>query len=235
MKGITATAESHGTEMPGHISAAADAAKETALALLLLWITLTLTSAHQAGGQHLWTALIIFSAAGLVWKIGRSAWLGWSRLERLHRVIEEEKWEIEHHRGQEREELRALYGANGFEGPLLDEVVDVLMAAGDRLLRVMLEEELGLFLHVYEHPLKQAFGAGVGALIGIAIALLGLWVWPSLGLLIGAFLVIGASGATAAIHEENRLLPAVVWNLALAALCTGIGYFTLRIDRKSVV
>ncbi len=224
MKGITATAESHGTEMPGHISAAADGAKETALALLLLWITLTLT-----GAQDIWTALIIFSVSWLIWKMGRSAWLGWSRLERLHRVIEEEKWEIEHHRGEEREELRALYKAKGFDSPLLDEVVDVLMADQDRLLRVMLEEELGLFLHVYEHPLKQAFGAGIGALIGIAVTLIGLLVWPSLGLLIGSFLVIGASGATAAIHEGNRLLPAIVWNVALAGLSTGIGYFTLRL------
>ena len=224
LKGIAATAESHGTEMPGHISAGADAAKETALALLLLWMTLTLI-----GAQHLWAGLIIFSVAWIVWKMGRSAWLGWSRLERLHRVIEEEKWEIEHHRGQEREELLALYGAKGFDGPLLDEVVDVLMADEDRLLRVMLEEELGLFLHVYEHPLKQASGAGIGALIGIGIALLGLWVWPALGLLVGAFLMIGVAGATAAIYEGNRLLPAVVWNLALAALGTGLGYFTLRL------
>ncbi len=33
------------------------------------------------------------------------------------------------------------------------------MADDNRLLRVMLEEELGLTLEAYEHPLKQAFGA----------------------------------------------------------------------------
>ena len=32
------------------------------------------------------------------------------------------------------------------------------MADGDRLLRVMLEEELGFSLEVYDHPLKQALG-----------------------------------------------------------------------------
>ena len=35
-KGQIASAEIHGTELPGHYSAAADAAKETALILLIL-------------------------------------------------------------------------------------------------------------------------------------------------------------------------------------------------------
>jgi vacuolar iron transporter family protein len=223
-KGIVATAESHGTEMPGHVSAAADAAKETAIALLLLWMA---TATLGIAGGRLWAILGVFSLAWFVWKIGRSAWLGWARLERLHRVIEEERWEIEHHRGQEREELRALYAAKGFDGDLLEEVVDVLMADGDRLLRVMLEEELGLFLQVYEHPLKQGVGAGVGALVAIAVCLIGFAIWPFLGLLVGAFLVVAASGATAATYEGNRLLAAIVWNAGLAALSLGLGYFSL--------
>ena len=37
-KGAIASAETHGTEMPGHLSAGADSAKETALLLLILWI-----------------------------------------------------------------------------------------------------------------------------------------------------------------------------------------------------
>src|SRR3990167_972488 len=37
IKGRGASAEIHGTELPGHYSAAADAAKETALVLIVLW------------------------------------------------------------------------------------------------------------------------------------------------------------------------------------------------------
>ncbi len=92
--------------------------------------------------------------------MGRSAWLGWSRLERLHRILAQEKWEIEHNREQEREELGVLYAAKGFEGKLLEDVLDVLMADGDRLLKVMVEEELGLTLESQVHPLKQGLGAG---------------------------------------------------------------------------
>ena len=89
--------------------------------------------------------------------------LGWSRLERLHRVIEEERWEIEHHRPQEREELRALYAAKGLRENSSMRSIEVLMADDNRLFQVMLEEELGLTLEAYEHPLKQAFGAFFGA------------------------------------------------------------------------
>ena len=129
-KGALASAEIHGTEMPGHLSAAADAARETSVVLLLLWILLPSQP----------TLFFLFAAGFFLWKIGRSALLGWARLERLHRVIEEERWEIEHQRQQEREELEALYQAKGLTGKLLDETVSVMMADDNRLLRIMLEE-----------------------------------------------------------------------------------------------
>jgi hypothetical protein len=110
-KGARASAEIHGAEMPGHFSAAADAARETAVVLLLLWILFPDISA----------LFYIFAAGYFFWKVGRSALLGWARLERLHRVIEEERWEIEHERPQERQELAALYEAKGLKGKLLDD------------------------------------------------------------------------------------------------------------------
>lgn len=106
--GLVALAESHGTEMPGHLCSGADAMRETALLLLLLWMPL-----HYLNVSFgiLLPLLTVFAAGLLVWKTGRSAWLGWSRLERLHRLIVQERYEIEHHRAQEREELRVLYEA----------------------------------------------------------------------------------------------------------------------------
>src|SRR3954462_13564660 len=94
-KGALAAAEIHGSEMPGHLSAAADAARDTAVVLLLLWILFSLTP-----------LLFFLVATGLfLWKVGRSALLGAARVETLHRVIEEEGWGIQHAREQEREEL----------------------------------------------------------------------------------------------------------------------------------
>ena len=226
LKGFSASAEIHGTELPGHYSAAADAAKETAIALLILW-----TLFHEMGLPSYkvhWFSLV-FVLGYLAWKVGRSAILGYSRLERLHRLIEEERWEIEHHRAQEREEIKALYAAKGFSGKLLDEVIDVLMADDNRLLQVMLEEELGLNLETYEHPLKQAAGACVGVFGSALIMSFGLFTLPSWGTILCATVVVSLSAGTSAQLEKNKPLPSIVWNLAVAALSASIAYFAAQI------
>lgn len=226
VKGMSSLAEAHGTEMPGYLSAGLDAARDSAIALLLLWLFLSLL--QIASGQLL-TVFLAFGLAWAVWKAGRSGWLGWSRLERLHRLIEQEKYEIEHHRPQEREELVALYQAKGFEGKLLEDVVDVLMADQDRLLKVMLEEEMGLTLEAYEHPLQQSLGACIGSLSALGISALFLFFLPSFGVLIAAFLLMGAAAFVSSVYEGNQIIPAAIWNLSLAALSFGVGYFIFRI------
>lgn len=221
-QGIISAAEIHGTEIPGHLSAGADAARETSLVLASLWIILAYFHLPVL------IPLLIFAGAWLIWKMGRSAWLGWSRIERLHRVVEQEKWEIEHHRQQERDELKVLYAAKGFEGKLLEDVLDVLMADGDRLLRVMVEEELGLSLESHEHPLKQAVGAAIGVLFASIFCLVGLLLYPPLGLLIAAFAALSAAAALAAWQERNRIVPAIIWNMGLGILSLSFLYFFLN-------
>jgi len=221
-KGILATAEAHGTEIPGHISSAADAARETAVVLLVFWLILSQTNLSYT---PIFEILGIFAFGWMVWKAGRSAWLAWSRLERMHRVVEQERWEIQHHRQQEREELKELYRAKGFEGQLLEDVIDVLMADEDRLLRVMVEEELCLSLGTHEHPLKQALGAATGTIIASLFCFILFYVFPAKGLWIGSFLTLGISAAISAYYEGNRLIPAIVWNLGLGALTCGGVYF----------
>lgn len=226
LRGFAASAEIHGTELPGHYSSAADAAKETAITLLILW---TVFSAAQISETQVHLFSLIFVFGYLIWKVGRSAILGYSRLERLHRLIEEERWEIEHHRAQEKEELRALYAAKGFSGKLLDEVIDVLMADDNRLLQVMLEEELGLNLGTYEHPLKQAAGALVGVCGSAFIMSFGLFTLPSWGTIFCAAVIIALSAGSSAQLEKNKPLPSIIWNLAVAALASSIVYFSAQI------
>lgn len=215
-KGIIASSEVHGVEVPGHLSAGADAARETALILPMLWVLV---------GQGYLVA--IFALGWLVWKAGRSAWLSWSRLERLHRITTEERWEIEHHRGQERAELRELYRAKGFQGKLLEDVLDVLMADNDRLLKVMVEEELGLSLNVHEHPLKQGLGAAVGVSIAAIGVLAPLWIAPPYGMFFAGALVIAVAAASSAYLEKNKIIPTVVWNLGLSGLAFSTVYYLL--------
>jgi vacuolar iron transporter family protein len=224
-RGAMVSAEIHGAEMPGHFAAGADAAKEMAFAVLILWVIFY----HFLSLEKTWLFLILFCAGWVIWKTARSALLGWARIERFHRVIEEERWEIEHHRQQERQELTEMYLAKGLTGKLLEEVIDVLMADDNRLLRVMLEEELGLTLEAYEHPLKQATGALCGALASALLCLFGLWAIPFFGIPLFAAIVIIAATMVSTKLERNRPWNAIVWNLAIAGLSAGCIYFLLSL------
>jgi hypothetical protein len=220
-KGALAAAEIHGTEMSGSVAAGADAARETATALLLIGLIFSFTKFEHA---FVLFFLLMFSAGWLIWKTGRSALLGWGRLERLHRLIEEERWEIQHNRQQEREELTGLYEAKGFEGKLLEQVIDVLMADDNRCLRVMLEEEMGLTLEAFEHPLKQACGAAIGVAVASSIALIGWLTGGYSGLFVGIALILAGATWMASSLERNRVLNALIWVTALIALVAGILY-----------
>jgi len=226
LKGHQASAEIHGLELPGHISALADAAKETSLILIIIWpiliaLNIPLINIH-------WI-LVVFSSGWLIWKTGRSALLGYAQLERMHRIIEEERWEIEHHRPQEKEEVRAFYEAKGFSGPLLDEVVDILMADDNRLLEVMLKEELGFNLESLEHPLKQAAGAALGVIAAFTMMAVTLFTLPPIGTIAAAALVIAFSAAVTARLERNGVVSAIVWNWSIAALSASVAFFAIQL------
>lgn len=213
--------EIHGAEAPGYLVAATDAARDSAIFFLLLSLFFLSTPI-----TNIWIVWGVF-IGWIFWKMGRSAWLGWIRLERLHRLMAEEKWEIDNHREQERSELTALYAAKGFEGKLLDDVIDVLMSDNDRLLRVMLEEELGLSLEDQDHPLKQGLGAGMGALITLAICSLSYWFGGMNGLIGASFAMIAFAAGLSAYLEKNRVVNAVIWNLGIAVLSYGSAYFLI--------
>lgn len=211
--------EAHGEEMPDQLAAACESCKETTFLMLLLSIFLI------DDQRSLFPILIVVGFGWLIWKMGRRAWQGWAHLERLHRLIEQEKNEIVHNRPQEREELVALYRLKGFEGKLLDDVVDVLMADQDRLLKVMLEEEMGLNLEIHQHPLEQAMGAGLGVFMALGLTLFSFYFCSLIGLIVASFILISVSGAILAHYKKNRIIQTVIWNLSLASLAFGAAYF----------
>ncbi len=220
-KGAKASAELHGTEISGQSAAFGDSLKDTTLAAALIFTLLPSSLPEKTTV----TLLLLFLLGWTIWKTARSASFGWARLERLHRVIEEERWEIEHHRAQEKEELYELYRAKGFEGALLNQVIDVLMADDNRLLQIMLEEELGLPLKSYEHPLKQASGALVGALLVGLSALLTYLLLPIGALIWLFFLLFLTAGVFTAKAENIALLPSFIWNIAIFGLSCGLVHF----------
>ena len=148
---------------------------------------------------------------------GKGRFLGWSRLNRLNQLIAQEHAEIQHSRENEQIELMEIYRAKGFEPPLLDQVVQVLMADENRLLTVMLEEELGLRLEEYEHPLKQ----GLGAFLGVTCAALPLLVaslfspFIFFGLVFIFFLL---STTLSIIPQKRSFISFNTWSLSLAFL-----------------
>lgn len=213
-QGFRLSHEPHGVEDPGPGIAAADSAKLSCL-ILGFWL-MSIQTFGGATCDFVCTGILITCLLALALSY-RAASLAWSRLERLHRLLHEERHEIEHHRDQERQELAALYRLKGFEEPLLTEVVSVLMADSDRLLTVMLEEELGLTLASHRHPLELALGAGLGALIAgtcviaayVFVPLPGAW-----------FAISGLCACMATLHAwlmSNDRVQAFVWS---ASACT---------------
>lgn len=213
-KGAKVTEETHGAELSGAFFALADGAKETAFYMMLLLLL----------KPSLW-GLMIFGIGLFLWKVGRAARLGWERLERLHRLIEEERYEITHHRAQEKLELADMYRQKGLQGKLLDDVVEVLMADDNRLLQVMLEEELGLKLQSFEHPLRQGLGAGIGVLTGGILVWLGYLLTGWIGSLAVGALIMAIFAFLPAKRQQNFLIKAVVWQLGIAFLALGVVYF----------
>ena len=222
-RGAKATDEIHGAESPGYISSGADSAKETSILLIGMWMLFSTFATERP-----LLILGLFSIGWFLWKIGRSSLLGWTRLERLHRLIEQERWEIQHHRIQEKEELVAMYKQKGFSGKLLDQVVDILMADDNRLLRVMLEEELGLTLESYEHPLKQSIGAGVGVILSVLFGALGLFLGGFVGMLSFLLVVFCVAVLLSSKLEGNVLIKSLIWNLSVGALSIGTIFLLAR-------
>lgn len=214
--------EIHGEELPGHYGAFLDACRDTAMLLLAFW---AIAYVLKLQVPQMLLIIAVFTVVWAIWKMIRSAWFGWSLLERLHRVSREEQYEIEHHREQEREELTALYASKGLRGELLEDVINVLMADDERLLKVMMEEEMGLHLEHYEHPLKIGTGALAGALLTGSLIFIVYWLVPLYGLIALSITITSICGMLMAKLQKNEMLSAFVWNMGASTVVLGASYF----------
>lgn len=177
-------------------------------------------------------SLIYLSSSVLLWPfaIGFALWRGlklalqgFMRLERLHFLIKEEKYEIEHNREEEKQELLAIYEAKGFKGDLLQEVVSTLMADDNRLLQVMLEEELGISFETLDHPIITGLMAFLGT-IGAVLTTYALS-FIAYGPLIGGaiFILIAAFYETR--KQKLPTFSSVTWSLASITFVFFVSYF----------
>jgi VIT1/CCC1 family predicted Fe2+/Mn2+ transporter len=122
-----------------------------------------------------------------------------AEIQARDRARREEELEIEAHPEGEREEIRQIYAAKGFEGEVLEEVVRVITADKKRWVDTMITEEHGLPLS-QPSPLKAA------------------------GMTYLAFLVVGFIPLITFVTEY--LFPGTVDNpFLIGAILTGIAFF----------
>ncbi len=218
-KGQLITQEIHGNAPSCSWSVFWETIKTFAVLFSLLFMSLQFYAPSQE------KILLLFGLGSLIWAPLQRALLHWKTLYKLHRLIEEEKWEIDHHRNTEREELAAMYQAKGFSGKMLDQVVDVLMADDNRLLETMLTEEFGLSLESFEHPLKLGFSAFLGVFSLCVCMGIGVFLYPISLYLISFLFLIGAS-LICAKKENIPLIPTFFWNTGIFLLVHLVLYFS---------
>lgn len=138
--------------------------------LIFIWITwLTL---YGFGHPPFTGAMLLVLAIALAILFGIStARSTHAQVEYYTSELDRERSEIRDNFDHECEEVRVLYAAKGFEEPLLSQIVDTLTADDDRLLKLMMEEELGLSMNHINHPLIVGLWNFSGALLaGCALA-----------------------------------------------------------------
>lgn len=101
-----------------------------------------------------------------------------SERDNYHKHKKIEYWEVDHMPEMEREEVREIYRQKGFEGKLLEQVVEVITADKDRWVDVMMKDELGM---IKEEKSPFAIGAVTfSAFVLVGLVPLFVYVWDYL-------------------------------------------------------
>ncbi|NGX63271.1 MAG: hypothetical protein KR126chlam6_00679 [Candidatus Anoxychlamydiales bacterium] len=207
-------------EVPSHIINFAISIKEFTLLFLIIFIS------FKNLKLEFYPFAFIFSFSFIILKLFLVAFGATSKLERLHKIIEDKKWHIEHKREEEKKNLEEIYRAKGFSDKLLQDIVDTLSSDDNRLLQVMLEEEMGLTLGYFVHPLKQAFGALLGMLLSAIVLTIFYFLLPvDYNFFIAGAILIILSALIAGKFERTKTSKEIVWDLAFAIVLVFITHF----------
>lgn len=197
-------------------------------ALILVWLTWVLLQSLEtpAVSGQLLVAFSIGVAMLFGISTGRSTW---TRVRYYEAELDRERGEIQNNLEHEREEVRVLYAAKGFEGDLLEKIVDTLSADDDRLLRVMMEEELGLSMNHVAHPLVVGAWNFAGAVLaGGTLALPTLWLEPTMAskwVIGGGGLLLTIVSVVSARVTGRTVMEFLASGIVMAAVTGGIVFF----------
>ncbi len=205
-KGSAISQENHGNSLSSFSSVFLETLKTFSVLFSLGIMSLQLYGVDSA-----FPVFILFGIGTFFWAPLQTALLHWRTLYKMHRLIGEEKWEIENNRDTERKELTAIYEAKGFSGKMLEQVIDVLMADDNRLLETMLTEEFGLPLENMEHPLKLALASFLAVFSLFFFMGTALFFYPISAYFFSFSFLIGSSLLSSK-KEKMPLIPAFFWN-----------------------
>lgn len=148
--------------------------------------------------------------------------------------------EVEHLPEQEKQEIREIFQSKGFQGELLDEVVEVITADKDRWVNLMMKEELGLILEE-KSPLQIGIATFCSFLIVGFIPLL-IYVWDmaftlqenlfimSSLLTASGFIVIGViKSFVTKVSISTSILETLLLGITAASLAFFVGEWLQRI------
>ncbi len=143
-------------------------ARDAIILIWVMWVAL-----HGFGDPEFGGTMLVAMSIALALLVGMStARSTHTQVQYYASELERERTEISENFEAECEEIRVLYAAKGFREPLLGQIVDTLSADDDRLLKVMMEEELGLSMSHINHPLIVGlWNFGATAIVGLALAL----------------------------------------------------------------
>ncbi len=197
-------------------------------ALIFVW--LAWVCLHSFGDPPFTALLLVALVFGLACLLGISAGRSTSAQFQYYAAeLDREQAEIRDHFEEECDEVRALYAAKGFREPLLTQIVDTLAADDDRLLKVMMEEELGLMMHHINHPLVVGLWNFTGALIaGLALALPAVWVEPAsmhVWMPIGGTVILAAIAGVTARATGRNVVELFTVSVVMALVTGGVAYF----------
>lgn len=124
-----------------------------------------------------------------------------SALEYFHGERKREEYEVEHYPERERAEVYEIYREKGFESPILDQIVDHIVADKKRWVNIMMREELNLIGEEHLLPVRSAFATGLAYAFGAAMPVLPYAFSTdvagdyriSIGLTIGVLFIVGAA------------------------------------------
>jgi vacuolar iron transporter family protein len=104
----------------------------------------------------------------------------------------------------ERAEVCDIYRRKGFDGPLLDHIVDTITADPDVWVAVMMTEELGLAPTGRRHALRSASVVGVSALLGSLLPLAPFFFLPIVAATLSSVAIAAATLAGIGAYKAKR-------------------------------